>query len=461
MIKAVIFDLDGVLLDSRELHYEALNNALARHNHNITREEHLSTYDGLSTKKKLAMLTEKKGLSSDLYEDIWKAKQEETIKIIKQMTPDYRIIDVLSLLEKDGYKIVVCSNSIRETTKLMLLKKGFLEHIEFFLSNQDVIVPKPSPEMYLRTMIQLQVSPEECLIVEDSHIGRKSAIASGAHLFPVENSSGVIYGKIKEAIDKINGLEKGHEHGKIKWQDKRLNIVIPMAGDDISFEKAGYTYPKPLIEINGKPMIQLVVENLNTEGNFIFIVKKEHYEKYHLNYLLNLIAPGCKIIPLDKPTEGAVQTVLLARNHINNEDPLVIANGDQFIEWNSNEFFYSMAADECDGGILTFESTHPKWSYAKPGPDGYVVETAEKIPISKNATAGVYHYKKGSEFVKYAEQMMRKNIRYNNLFYVCPVYNEFIQDGKKIRLFNINRVWKLGTPEDLETFKKNEISKTV
>ncbi|NBW58633.1 hypothetical protein EBR43_12830, partial [bacterium] len=120
-----------------------------------------------------------------------------------------------------------------------------------------------------------------------------------------------------------------------------------------------------------------------------------------------------------------------------------------------NEFMYSMIADNIDAGILTFNSTHPKWSYAKVNDDGFVCEVAEKNPISNIATVGVYYWKRGSDYVKYAEQMINKNIRVNNEFYVCPVFNEAIQDGKKIKVFNIEKMWGLGTPEDLDYYLKN------
>lgn len=454
MIKAVLFDLDGVLVDAREIHYLALNKALAKFNYTITREEHLSTYDGLPTTKKLQLLTERKGLPQELYNEIWELKQKETLEIINKMERDERLANLLRELRLRGYRLAVCSNSIREATKLMLLRKGFLEHIEFFLSNQDVAYPKPSPEMYLKAMIQLGVKPKECLIVEDSHHGRQAAIDSGAHLCGVENSSDVTLEKIEKAIEEATESIK-KANNRVKWQNKKMNVVIPMAGEGTRFKVAGYTFPKPLIEVRGKPMIQIVVENLNTEGNFIFIVRKEHYETYNLKYLLNLIAPGCKIVLVDGLTEGAACSVLLAKEHINNDSPLLIANSDQYVEWNSNEFFYAMAADECDGGILTFKSTHPKWSYAKLGPDGFVTEVAEKKPISDIATVGIYYYKKGSDFVKYAEQMIRKNIRVNNEFYVCPVYNEMIADNKKIRIFEVKKMWGLGTPEDLNYFLMN------
>jgi dTDP-glucose pyrophosphorylase len=132
-----------------------------------------------------------------------------------------------------------------------------------------------------------------------------------------------------------------------------------------------------------------------------------------------------------------------------------MANSDQFAEWDSNEFMYKMIEQKVDAGILSFESTHPKWSFVKIDENGYVTEVAEKKPISNIATVGIYYWSKGSDYVKYAEQMISKNIRVNNEFYVCPVFNEAIKDNKKIKTFNIDKMWGLGTPEDLEFFLKN------
>ena len=229
-----------------------------------------------------------------------------------------------------------------------------------------------------------------------------------------------------------------------------------MAGAGSRFEEAGYTFPKPLIDVNGKPMIQVVVENINIDAQHIFIVQESHYEKYNLKETLNLISPNCEIVKVNGITEGAACTTLLAEQYINNDQPLVMANSDQFVEWDSNEFMYSMVADEIDGGILSFNSTHPKWSFAKLDEDGFVSEVAEKKPISDIATVGIYYWKKGSDYVKYAKQMINNNIRVNNEFYVCPVFNEAINDGKKIKTFHIDKMWGLGTPEDLNIYLKNE-----
>jgi len=447
----IIFDLDGVLVDARELHYEALNRALASidKKYIVERAEHLSTYDGLPTSKKLDMLSKNKGLPKELHNAVWQRKQEMTYKIIsEEMEHDTRMREVLRRLREDGYRICCASNSIRESVKMMLLKKGLLEYIEFTYSNQDVKAPKPSPEIYLKCMIKAGIGPKYTLIVEDSHIGRKAALSSGASLCAVRNPDDVTYEKIKGAI------EHNFESQKIitPWQGGKMNVLIPMAGAGSRFEKAGYTFPKPLIDVNGKPMIQLVTENLNIEARHIYIVQKSHYEKYNLQQLLNLISPGCVIVQVDGITEGAACTTLLAKKFINNDEPLVISNSDQVFEWDSNEFMYSMVADEVDGGILTFEATHPKWSFAKLGKDGFVTEVAEKNPISNIATAGVYYFRKGSDYVKYAEQMIDRDIRTNNEFYVCPVYNQACEDNQKIKVFHIDRMWGLGTPEDLNHY---------
>jgi dTDP-glucose pyrophosphorylase len=213
-----------------------------------------------------------------------------------------------------------------------------------------------------------------------------------------------------------------------------------MAGDGSRFKKVGFVKPKPLIDVNGKPMIQTVVDNLNIEAKHIFIVRQEHYDKYNLNHFLNLIAPNCEIVIVDSLTEGAACTTLLAKKFINNDEPLVIANSDQFVEWDSNEFMYSMQGDNVDAGIVTFTATHPKWSFAKLDENGYVERVAEKDPISDIATVGIYYWTKGSDYVKYAERMITKNIRVNNEFYVCPVFNEAILDNKKIKIYPIERM---------------------
>jgi dTDP-glucose pyrophosphorylase len=229
-----------------------------------------------------------------------------------------------------------------------------------------------------------------------------------------------------------------------------MNIVIPMAGQGSRFEQAGYTLPKPLIDINGKPMIQLVVESINVNANYIFLVQRTHYEQYNLGLVLNTIAPNCTILQVDGITEGAACSVLLAAEYINNDTPLIIANSDQYINWNPTACLDKFS--KFDAGILTFNASSTKWSYAKTNEQGLVMEVAEKVVISDQATVGIYYWKHGKDFVKYANQMIDKNIRVNNEFYVCPVFNEAIQDNKQVVTSLVDTMWGLGTPEDLEIF---------
>lgn len=453
MIKLIVFDLDGVLVETKKLHYDAFNKALrdVDPKYEISYDEHLAKYDGLSTHKKLNILSREKGLSGMEFESIWHRKQLYTYEMLKGLTPDNRLIEVLKKLKNDyRYTIAVASNSIRSSVKITLLKLGLLEYVDFYLSNEDVKHPKPHPEIYLRAMIQAGVTPKETLIVEDSVIGRTAANNSGAYLLGVNNSSEVTYESIAQHIDCIN-----KNITRPKWQGGKMNVLIPMAGAGSRFEKAGYTFPKPLIDVRGKPMIQWVVDNLNVEAKYIFIVQRSHFEKYNLKETLSNFCPNNEIVQIDGITEGAACTTLLAKQYIDKDEPLIIANSDQFVEWNNEEFIYTSTTADLDGNILTFKSTHPKWSYAKLNELGYVTEVAEKRPISDVATVGIYYWRRGSDYVKYAEQMIAKNIRVNNEFYVCPVFNEAVGDGKKIRTFNIEKMWGLGTPEDLENFLKN------
>jgi len=304
--------------------------------------------------------------------------------------------------------------------------------------------------MYWKTISKFGLLPEQVLIVEDSPPGLQAATRSGSNILRVKSPIDVTYKNIQDSINM-------HMNKKtdVRWVNKKLNILIPMAGAGSRFEQAGYTFPKPLIEVKGKPMIQVVVENINLDANYIFVVQRSHREKYNLDSLLNLITPNCKIVEVDGITEGAACTALLAQEYIDNNEPLFFANSDQFVEWCSTDFMYKMQETDADGGIVTFTSTHPKWSFAKIDERGCVTEVAEKNPISDIATVGFYYWKHGSDFVRYAKSMIENNIRFNNEFYVCPVFNEAIKDGKHIYTTTVDGMWGLGTPEDLNYYLEN------
>ena len=447
MIKLVLFDLDGVLIDAKKLHYDALNLAL-EDKYFINEDEHTNIYDGRKTKEKLNMLSMDKGLPVELHDQVYTDKQKLTLELISQLKPINEIISLFKELEFQNYLIGVCSNSIRRTVLTALAKTELMEYCSVILSNEDVKNSKPHPEMYWKAMSMMGVLPENTLIVEDSPPGLLAAQRSRANYIRVDDPWDVTREKILPNLKGKNIVKK--------WKDENLNVLIPMAGAGSRFTDAGYTFPKPLIEVRGKSMIQVVVDNIGLDANYHFVVQKEHREKYNLDTMLNLIAENCKVIEVDGLTEGAACTALLAKKFINNNQPLFFANSDQWVDWDPVEFMYKMQETKSDGGIVTFEANHPKWSFAKTNNDGIVTEVAEKKPISTNATVGYYYWKHGSDFVKYAEEMIRKNIRVNNEFYVCPVYNQAIEDGKIIRISRAKAMWGLGTPEDLDYYVKNK-----
>jgi nucleotidyl transferase len=241
-----------------------------------------------------------------------------------------------------------------------------------------------------------------------------------------------------------------------------LNIVIPMAGRGSRFAEAGYIMPKPLIDVHGRYMIEYVIENLrpNREHRFIFICQEEHLQKYDLKEKLEQLSPNCEVISIDHITEGAACTVLLAEKFIDNDDELMIANSDQYVDTDINSYLDAMKV--YDGLIMTMPADDPKWSFIKYNQDGFVTEVREKEVISNEATVGIYNYKRGKDFVLYAKQMIAKNARVNNEFYVAPAYNEMISDGLKIVYHDVGeKMYGLGVPADLEVFLSSEVSRRV
>ena len=247
----------------------------------------------------------------------------------------------------------------------------------------------------------------------------------------------------------------------------KVNIVIPMAGRGSRFANAGYKEPKPLIPIFNKTMIEVVVSNLTPkrEHRFIFVCQNEHIKEYGLKDKLSKLDKDVEIIGIDEITEGQLCTVLKVSDFINNEEALMTANSDQYIDFDINDYLEYMESKEYDGLIMTMTSKDEKWSYAKTDDNGIVIETAEKKVISNEATVGIYNFKAGKDLVKAADKMIQDNIRVNGEFYICPVYNYLIKEGYKTGIYNrgeeSNGMYGLGIPKDLEFFLKHPISERV
>ncbi|MDY6509618.1 MAG: glycosyltransferase family 2 protein [Acinetobacter faecalis] len=246
-----------------------------------------------------------------------------------------------------------------------------------------------------------------------------------------------------------------------------LNIVLPMAGRGSRFANEGYTLPKPLIDVHGNPMIKVVVDNLTPKipHRFIFVAQQGHIDKYNLIPQLKSYAKNVEVIGINGITEGQVCTALLAKKFFNNDEPLMNANSDQYIDFDINEYLDAMYSNNLDGMIMTMKSQDPKWSYARTNNDGFVVETAEKKVISEDATVGIFNFKKGSDLVRSAEKMIADNIRVNNEFYTCPCYNYLIEEGRQIGIYPIgteyNGMYGLGIPSDLNFFLNHDVSQRL
>jgi dTDP-glucose pyrophosphorylase len=234
-----------------------------------------------------------------------------------------------------------------------------------------------------------------------------------------------------------------------------MNVLIPMAGAGSRFKEAGYVDSKPLIDVNGLPMIARVIDNIGPLGRYIFVVRQDIPDYQRLVNLLQGLKKDCVIVKLNKLTEGAAQTCLFANDILNGElerDSLLIANCDQIQDWSYREFEKHVNTNCKDGCIITYESIDEKNSFVTVDDDGFVLKAVEKQRISNIATTGVYYWSKGCDFVRDAKSMIEKNTRTNNEFYVCPVYNETINNGGKISIFHIKQHWPLGIPEDLQRY---------
>ena len=244
-----------------------------------------------------------------------------------------------------------------------------------------------------------------------------------------------------------------------------MNIVLPIAGRGSRFADAGYALPKPLIPVHGVPMIETVVRNVRPAGphRFIFVALADHLQHLGMRETLERAAPGCLIVPVDRVTEGAACTVLLAREHIDTHDPLMLANSDQWVDVDINGYLATMDRQQADGLIMTMKADDPKWSFVGLTPAGLVTRVVEKQVISDEATVGIYNFRRGSDFVRGADQMIAKNLRVNNEFYVAPVYNELIEEGARIAIHNVGSEGRgmhgLGIPADLDLFLADPVSR--
>lgn len=237
-----------------------------------------------------------------------------------------------------------------------------------------------------------------------------------------------------------------------------INILIPLAGTNQFFSENEYPYPKPLIEINDKTMIEHVISNFDSikkEKQFIFIVNTEDCKKYHLDNVLNLLTNHtCKIIRIDSETKGAACSAMMAIEYINNDNPLIISNADQLFDDNLEDLVSSFY--EYDGGVISFDSIHPRWSYVRLDEENHIVETAEKRPLSKHAIAGFFYFKEGKDFIISAMNMIKKDASLNGLYYISPTLNEMVLQNKKLIVKKIDndKYHTFYTPQKIQEYER-------
>lgn len=242
-----------------------------------------------------------------------------------------------------------------------------------------------------------------------------------------------------------------------------MNVLMPLAGKDEQFQRHGFTFAKPLVEVAGRPLAEHAWSCLLPlrPCRFVFVIRKEDDQRFHLGDMLTLLDQDAKVVRAEAPTAGAACTALLAVQHIANEDELVIANGDQVLHADVRRAVDEFRGRGLDAGTIVFDSVHPRWSFVKLGPDGLVIEAAEKRPVSRHATAGFYWFRRGQDFVAAAQAMIRKGAAVNGAFFVCPTFNELILAGKRIGVFEIARdqYVSLATPQAIDDYEQRLTSR--
>lgn len=445
----LIFDLDGVLVEFRDIHINAYMQAWnSLHTQKITYEFHAAHLEARSTKQKIKICMEYFNLNDD-QTATFDSKQNITEGLLAVAPVYQKTKDALQWALSSGHIISCCSNSIRSTIISSLLKLvPSIDVFKVILSNEDVNQPKPNPEIYIEALKRLNITSSDALVFEDSIVGKAAAIAAGCRVISI--------------VDALDITPKFMEyvilHG-IRPIAPQFNVVIPMAGLGSRFQKGGYSTPKPFLPVFGIPMFKWVIknivpDNLIDRAQIHIIIRKEHLDQF-----MELKDDDrIKIHIVPELTEGAACTVLTIKEHINNDLPLVIANSDQYLEWDASTFYMSLFHPEWDGVISTFDQHDPtdlRWSYAQMDKEGCIKAVAEKEFIGPIATTGIYGWSKGSSYVSDTESMISANVRVNNEFYVCPVYNIGIEHGDRIRTHTCKKMWGLGVPADYELFLAN------
>lgn len=467
-IRLVVFDLDGVLVESRDLHYEALNKALeegAGTQYVISREEHECVYDGLSTNQKLKMLEVAKGLPKDLHKVVWQKKQDYTESMVKAiLKPTENILNAIKSLKKMCLPVCVASNCIRSSVKTILETVGLMPYVDVFLSNEDVENPKPAPDLYLKACATFGVPPGNTLVVEDSTKGFEAASRAGCNMLRVSNPNDVTEDSVKGRIRELETLTED------------VTIVLPLSGPYPEIWQARETPEMPLYltDIAGESVLELIGESLRSRrynATYIFVVKESVAKAFDVEALCAKAVDYAplKVVKVKTDTLSSIHTILQTPpEYIPDNIPLLVADGHHLPVWKDGASLDDLLGSHADAAMTVLQSTDPRFSYvrlntnsrssmdalSKQGPNSVIEVTMGARPSSNLAASGLYYFKQASYFKKAAKAVIDANERWLGRFYSAQLFNEMVKDGKVTEALHLKYSWSLRNVNEIQAYER-------
>ena len=456
-IEVLIFDLDGVLADLCELHrdlfLESFNRGATQEGTVgplLSKEVHNELLEGLSTRSKLRACRTIFPLATYNDDAVYEDKQRLTMERLAVHHFPARTQEALTWARAQGLRLACYTNSIRATLDLVLDRLGVAALFEATQSNEEVPASKPSPVGYTQLMARMGVPPDRVLIFEDSAPGLAAARGSGATVIQVLDSLDITPQFLEHAVA-----------ARRPYSPTKLHLVVPMAGLDSGFAVEGFTLPKPFLptcqERPESVLWRLVVDNVMPKQEPLRSATEVHLVvRADMEAAIRASAPpGVHVHTVPTLSEGQACTVLTLRDIINCDTPLFICNADQFLGWDADAIYRAAFHPSYDGACVAFYHPSPtdlRWSYASLAEDGTLAHIAEKRYVGPWATTGHYAWKRGRDFVEYAEALIAEDSRVANSFYVAPSYALGRSRGQKYRIVPCDGFWGLGNPADYYAF---------
>jgi HAD superfamily hydrolase (TIGR01509 family) len=460
-VQLVVFDLDGVLVDSRDLHYEALNAAIeaeAGTQYVITRAEHESIYDGLSTNQKLRLMSLTKELPLEAHARIWQRKQELTDVLVRQqLAPVAHVTQLLQQLKRCGYPVAVASNCIRSSVRNILDSIGLLPYIDACFSNEDVAHAKPEPDIYIKACASFGLQPHQALVVEDSTKGFEAALRAGCHLLKVDGTASVTAAAVFRRLQEVDAAPVP------------ITVVIPLAGNSPQAwldgpESAPAELPLFLTDVRGRPALEWAVRSIKSARfpmRFVFVVKDAQAAALKLESMC-VKATGYEpttVVRARAETLGALKTVLQARQLLAPGAPLLIFDGSHIVDWRAGGCVDDVLCSRADGAVTVCSSSDPRWSYVRmQSNSNAVLEVHEKIAVSNSACSGLYFWRRAADFLEAADAVVAADTRTRGLFFLAPTFNHTIRGGAAVEAVPIAQTWSLRTASEVSFFAEHFFS---